>query len=270
MMEEFIKTIGSECSIGLSIGFSLLDTINITWYSLSYIIGFILGIVYIKHLLRFIKNPPNKNLIDDLLIWVMAGTILGGRLGYVLLYNPIYYFYNPKKILYVWEGGMSFHGALFGILIFIFLFTHARKINFFKVADLVACAAPIGIFIGRISNFLNGELWGKETASSFGIIFPCAGPELRHPSQLYEAFFEGLFIFIILLFFTRKFNILDRQGMATGMFCLMYSIMRTFIEYFYRVPDNHIGYIFQHYTMGMLLSFPLLIIGIILIIKNYR
>ena len=146
MMEEFIKTIGSECSIGLSIGFSLLDTINITWYSLSYIIGFILGIVYIKHILRFTKNPPNKNLIDDLLIWVMAGTILGGRLGYVLLYNPIYYFYNPKKILYVWEGGMSFHGALFCILIFIFLFTQARKINFFKVADLVACAAPIGIF----------------------------------------------------------------------------------------------------------------------------
>jgi len=272
MIEQFLKLTETQCSLGLTSGFSIFS-IEIRWYALSYIIGLILGQVYIKNIIKikkyktFITNVQ----IENFILWAMLGIIIGGRLGYIVFYNFSFYINSPIKILYVWHGGMSFHGGLIGITISMLLFTLKNNIRFLALTDLICAAAPLGIFFGRISNFLNGELWGKESSLPWAIIFKCAGETPRHPSQLYESFFEGIIIFIVLYYCIFKLNFLSQVGKTSGLFCILYSSSRIFIELF-REPDRHIGFIYSYYTMGILLSIPMLLLGIYLYLRknNYQ
>lgn len=269
MYENLILLTESYCSIGRTAGFSIIG-LEIRWYALSYIIGLLGGLYYIKYILKFLDNTKfiiSQKIIDNTLIWSMAGIIFGGRLGYIIFYNIEHYFNNFHKIFYIWEGGMSFHGGLIGIIIAIYIFSRKYNLNFLNLTDLLACAAPIGIFFGRISNFLNGELWGKTTNLPWGIVFEkCAGNLPRHPSQLYEALLEGVLIFIVLNFAARNYKILNKPGKASALFCIIYGLSRIAVE-IVREPDKQIGYIFGT-TMGMILSLPLILLGIVLIIRK--
>jgi len=190
-------------------------------------------------------------------------------LGYIIFYNFGFYYNNPLEMFKVWNGGMSFHGAVIGIIIFTLAFSKFRNKNFFDLIDIICLVSPIGIFFGRIANFVNGELYGKITNSNFGVIFPRAGELPRHPSQIYEAFFEGLVLFFILnyFFYNKGFN--KYTGSISGLFLIFYSLFRIIIEFF-REPDSQLGYIFNYLTMGQLLSFPLFIIGIIIFFKSRK
>ena len=268
MIDQFIHLTKTACSLGLTSGFSIFS-IEIRWYALSYILGLILGQIYIK---KIIKTKKYKNFItsiqiENFLIWAMLGIIIGGRLGYIIFYNFSFYVNSPIHILYVWQGGMSFHGGLIGITLSMLLFSLKNNIKFLSLTDLICAAAPIGIFLGRISNFLNGELWGKESSLPWAIIFKCAGTNPRHPSQLYESFLEGIIIFAILYYCIFKLDFLNKVGKISGMFCILYSCSRIIIECF-REPDRHIGFIYSYYTMGMVLSIPMLLLGIYLYLKN--
>lgn len=241
--------------------------LKITWYSLSYLAGILLSWMYIKHLNRLNKtNPIEPKIIDDLITYIIMGIIIGGRLGYVLFYDLESCLADPIKILRTWEGGMSFHGGLLGVITASFIYCKVYKIQFFRIMDLLACATPIGLFLGRIANFINGELYGRITEVSWGVIFP--GQIIpRHPSQLYESLLEGLVLFLILFFLykkIRKFN-----GMASGVFLLLYSLFRGLIEN-YREPDSHIGFVFSNITMGQILSIPMVIIGLFIIFYSMK
>ena len=243
----------------LSIGDSPL---KITWYSLSYVVGILLAWSYIKYLNR--SNKPNSlepKIIDDLITYIIIGIIIGGRLGYVLFYDFQSNLTDPMKILRTWEGGMSFHGGLLGVIISSFIYCKIYKIPFFRIMDLLACATPIGLFLGRIANFINGELYGRITDVSWGVIFPNQ-TQPRHPSQLYEASLEGLALFIILFLLYKKIH--KFNGMASGLFLLLYSLFRGVIEN-YRQPDSHIGFVIDGITMGQLLSMPMVIAGLLII-----
>ena len=247
------------------IAFSI-GPLDIRWYSLSYIAGiFISWIIVRKFLINSNKNI-SKEFIDELLNYAVIGIIVGGRLGYVLFYNFEYYLFSPIEILKIWKGGMSFHGGLIGIIIAIIIYSNKRKINYLEITDMIALVSPIGIFFGRIANFINGELFGRITYSKFGIIFPNGGDLPRHPSQLYEAFFEGIAIFLILnlLFFFSKFRFY--KGFFSGMFLFLYGFFRFFVEYF-REPDSQIGYFFEFVTLGQILCIPMIILGIFIISK---
>ena len=241
-------------------------TIPIKWYGIAYAIGLLLGCYYAG---RIIKNLPGKaepKDIDNLLIWVAVGVIVGGRLGYVFFYNFEYFaIYRIEIITGIRKGGMSFHGGLIGTIISIYLYSKYKSLPFFQIMDSVAAAAPIGIFFGRIANFINAELWGRVTNLPWGIIFPNAGLEPRHPSQIYEAILEGALLFFILNFFANKRK-LYKPGLLSGLFLVLYSIVR-FISEIHREPDIHIGYLYGGITMGMLLSFPMLILGIYILKK---
>ena len=265
MFDQIIKFTENACSIGFTSGFSLFS-MEIRWYALSYIFGLILGKVYIKKIIKSNNITINSKHIENFLLWAMLGIIIGGRLGYVIFYNFPYYLVNPIKIFYVWHGGMSFHGGLIGIILSSYIFTKINNLRLISLTDLICAAAPIGIFLGRISNFLNGELWGRESNLPWAIVFKCAGPNTRHPSQLYEAFFEGFLIFIILYYCIFKNNLLNKTGKISGMFCILYGCSRFFIEFF-REPDRHIGTLYYNYTMGMILSAPLIILGIYLYLQ---
>jgi phosphatidylglycerol:prolipoprotein diacylglycerol transferase len=193
--------------------------------------------------------------------YIILGIIIGGRLGYTVFYNPTYYLSHPLEILFTWQGGMSFHGGLIGAIIAIYLLCNKHKAIFFNIMDLIACAAPIGIFLGRIANFINGELYGRITDAPWGIVFPDGGNLPRHPSQLYEAFGEGLITFIILNIAAHKTKVLAKPGLISGIFLLLYSIARIIVENF-REPDTHIGFITGGLTLGQLLSSIMLICGI--------
>lgn len=237
-----------------------IGPVQIRWYALAYIVGIMIGIFYIKKILK--SSPegsrPNKDDIDDFTTWAILGIILGGRLGYVLFYNLEYYLLNPSKILQVWEGGMSFHGGFIGVLLAIVLFSLKHKINMLKLADLIAVAAPIGLFFGRIANFINGELYGRITDVSWGVVFPHAGILPRHPSQLYEAGLEGIVLFLVLFACSKIKSIKECTGALSAIFILGYGLSRIFIELF-REPDAHIGYVIGEITMGQILSFGMII-----------
>ena len=267
MFEQLIRLTETSCSLGLTAGFSIFS-LEIRWYALAYIFGLILGQIYLKIIIKLnnYKNFIKEQHIENFLLWAMLGIIIGGRLGYIIFYNLHYYISSPMKILYVWQGGMSFHGGLIGIILVSFLYTKRNNIRFLSLTDLICAAAPIGIFLGRISNFLNGELWGKKAELPWAVIFKCAGPHPRHPSQLYEAFFEGFFIFIILYFCVFRTNLLNKPGKISGLFCILYGVSRIFIE-FYREPDRHIGALYNNYSMGMALSIPLITLGIYLYLR---
>lgn len=244
--------------------------LEIRWYSLAYIFGIFLGFYYAKYVIKKFWDKENINVqvLDNFLIYLILGIILGGRLGYILFYNFYYYYQNPLEILFLWQGGMSFHGGAIGVLVASIIFAKKNNVKILVLTDVVVCAAPIGIFLGRIANFINGELYGKKTFSDYGVIFPKIDMEPRHPSQLYEAILEGLILFfllnIILKFKKRLFN-----GELSCYFLIFYSIFRIISELF-REPDKHIGYIIFNISLGTIISFSFLIFGIIAfkIIKN--
>ena len=241
--------------------------IDIRWYSLAYIFGILIGWWYGKKIInekfKIIGNKFELNIFDDLITFLIVSIIIGGRLGYIVFYNYEYYILNPIDILKIWEGGMSFHGALIGICIGTFMFSKRKEIETFFLLDIIACVAPIGIFFGRIANFINAELVGKITTMPWGIIFPTTDMMLRHPSQLYEAFLEGLMLFLIMnfLIFQKNYKI----GTCSYLFLIFYGIFRIFSEIF-REPDIQIGYIFNLLSMGTILSFFMLVAGFIILI----
>ncbi len=243
---------------------------QIRWYSIAYILGIVIGWIYAGQIIKKIyNNESGLNYIkkvdfDDLLIYLVIGIILGGRLGYVLFYNLEYYSQNLEEIFQVWQGGMSFHGGLLGVVISIFIFSKKRGVNFFRFADIVSCVAPIGIFLGRMANFINGELYGKVSTLPWAVIFPNAGNIPRHPSQIYEALLEGVIVFILINFLAIKKNLLIKTGYISCFFLISYSSLRIFSENF-REPDDHLGYFFNYFSMGSILSFLTLIIGLLII-----
>ena len=246
----------------MSLGF-----IDIRWYSLAYIFAFILGSVIIKKLNSGSYRLISDDKIDKFFIWAIIGVILGGRIGYVLFYQTNLFFTKPTYILEIWNGGMSFHGGLIGMILSIYLFSLKYKIQFFYLSDLVSLVAPIGLFLGRISNFINTELYGRVTDFPLAIIYPLIDNNPRHPSQLYEALFEGIILFIILLFY---FSNRPKQyiiGNISGLFLIFYSIFRFLIEYL-REPDYHLGLVFYYFSMGQLLCIPFLLAGIWIIVRK--
>jgi len=238
--------------------------LEIRWYSLSYIFGIILAWVYCKRFL--IKDERELKLFDDLISFLIIGIIIGGRLGYVIFYNPIYYLKNPIEILMLWNGGMSFHGGILGVIFATYLFSKKNKNNSFIFLDLIAMSAPIGIFLGRIANFINSELYGRQTDFLLSVKFERVDDLHRHPSQIYEAFFEGIVLFIFMNFFFRKY-LYKSPGVISSLFLVFYSIFRFLIEYT-REPDSHLGFVFLNLTQGQIISILFFIIGLILFYKK--
>ena len=236
-------------------------SLEIRWYSIAYILGISLGWLYCKK--KLIKDQNILNIFDDYITYLIMGVIMGGRIGYVLFYNLEYYLLNPIEIIMVWNGGMSFHGGLIGVVIASKLFSNKHKTDQFIFLDLVALSAPIGIFFGRIANFINSELYGRATDVSWSVKFLLIDNIKRHPSQLYEAFFEGIILFFILSYFFKK-NYLNKSGTISGLFLIFYSLFR-FITEFFRSPDPQIGYLILNLTFGQLISFVFLIIGAFLL-----
>ena len=243
-----------------------LFSLEIRWYSLSYIIGIVLGWYLSKKI--FISNHEIKEKFDDFITYLIIGIILGGRLGYVLFYNFDYYSNNLIEIFKIWQGGMSFHGGLIGVIIISIWFAKKNNQSSLIYLDIVSLVAPIGIFFGRISNFINSELYGVETNLPWAVKFIQIDDIYRHPSQLYEAFFEGIILFLILIYFRNK-SFLKMPGVISGFFLILYSIFRFIIE-FVRVPDEQLGYIFLNLSMGQIISFIFLCIGTYLTINKYE
>ena len=251
-----------------------LGIFQIRWYSIAYIVGIILGWIYAIKIIREMEQKHNFTVIkqtvfDDLIIYLIIGIVFGGRLGYVIFYNFEYYSKNLFEILKLWEVGMSFHGGLLGVIIATIIFSKIKRINFFYFADIICCVAPIGIFLGRIANFINGELYGKISTLPWAVVFPNGGNILRHPSQIYEAILEGIVLFILINFFALKKQLLLKAGYVSSLFLIFYSVTRIIGENF-REPDKHLGYFFNYFSMGVILSFITFLAGcfIILLIKN--
>ena len=239
-------------------------SLEIRWYSISYIVGILIGWFLSKK--YFISDNEIREKFDDYLTYLIFGVILGGRLGYVIFYDINYYLNNLLDIFKIWQGGMSFHGGLLGVIIVSFIFAKKNNQNPFKYLDIVSLVAPIGIFFGRIANFINSELYGTETGVPWSVKFIQIDDLNRHPSQLYEAFFEGLILFLILIYLWKRY-LNKAPGFISGIFLIIYSFFRFVIEFF-RVPDEHLGYLIFNFSMGQLLSLIFILIGTFLIIKN--
>jgi len=247
----------------------------IRWYALAYVAGILLGWRYVTGLIRNAKlwahRPPplSTEQIDDLILWLTLGIIVGGRLGHVLFYTPSLIWQDPLEILMVWHGGMSFHGGALGVLTAISLFARRNKLDLLSVGDVICAAAPFGLFFGRIANFINGELWGRPTTAPWGIVFPGAGLAPRHPSQLYEAALEGVLLFLVLRWATHSARLLDRRGVVAGLFLLGYGLIRMSLENV-RAPDAYMPAFPLGLTMGMMLSLPMVLAGGFLIWRGLR
>ncbi|HML11862.1 MAG TPA: prolipoprotein diacylglyceryl transferase [Xanthobacteraceae bacterium] len=240
----------------------------IRWYALAYIAGILIGWIYAKAILRSQRAwggeaPITAAAFDDFVLWVTLGIILGGRTGYVLFYNLPHFLEYPLEIVQLWKGGMSFHGGFLGCVLAVVLFARRREIPILSLGDLTCAVAPIGLLFGRLANFINGELWGRPSDVPWAMVFPGAGPEPRHPSQLYEATLEGLVLFVVLGLFIR-FGALKRPGLILGAFALLYGLARSFCEFF-REPDIQLGFLWGGLTMGMLLSLPMILGGALII-----
>tara|TARA_B100000427_G_scaffold329224_1_gene344568 strand:- start:6631 stop:7416 length:786 start_codon:yes stop_codon:yes gene_type:complete len=244
-----------------------LGIIQIRWYGLAYVIGILLGFYLIKFINRRLDFTLNNKLIDNFFIWSIAGIIIGGRVGYVLFYQFDTFLINPIYIIYIWQGGMSFHGGLLGIIISTYFFAKKNNFNFFILSDLISIVAPIGIFFGRIANFINKELIGRVTDFPIAIIYPTLDQQPRHLSQLYEALFEGIILFFILIYFAYKNYPDNKFGQLSGIFLLSYGFFRFFLE-FLREPDQHLGLFFNFISMGQLLSIPLILFGLFILSKK--
>ena len=240
-------------------------SVEIRWYSLAYVIGILFGWFLSKRI--FIKDPLLKEKFDDYITYLIIGIIIGGRLGYVLLYNPNYYLNNLIDVFKIWQGGMSFHGGLVGVIAMSVLFAKKNDQDSFIYLDVVSIVAPIGIFFGRISNFINSELYGIETNLPWAVKFIQVDNLYRHPSQLYEAIFEGFILFLVLIYFRKK-GFMKIPGLISGLFLIFYSIFRFVIE-FVRVPDEQLGYILFNLSMGQILCLVFFIFGSYLTLKKY-
>jgi phosphatidylglycerol:prolipoprotein diacylglycerol transferase len=249
----------------------------VRWYALAYLGGILLGALYGQRLLarpslwHGSRPPFPAPSIWDFAFWAMIGIVIGGRLGYVLFYNLPYYLANPLEAFAVWDGGMSFHGGMVGITVAVALFTRAHGGNILSAFDLLGAVATIGVFLGRLSNFINGELYGAPTNLPWGVVFPTDPEQLpRHPSQLYEALLEGLLLFLVIRYLTHVVYALRRPGLVAGVFCIGYALSRIAVE-FVRLPDVQLGYLYGGWlTMGMLLSLPILLVGIGLVLYSGR
>lgn len=235
-----------------------IGPLALRWYGLMYLLGFIAAYALIRHLSTLRQLAIDRDAAADLLFYGAVGVVAGGRLGYVLFYNPGWYLQHPLEAFYIWQGGMSFHGGLLGVVVATLIFCRRRKLAVLATGDILVTAATIGLGLGRIGNFINAELWGRPTNLPLGIVFPGGGPEPRHPSQLYQAFLEGLVLFAILYW-------LHRRKVATGAvffsFFLGYGIFRFLVE-FVRQPDAHLGYLWGGATMGQLLCLPMMAFGL--------
>lgn len=263
-MLEFLLNIDP---VAFSIG-----PLEVRWYGLAYLAGMLLGLSYAKWIVKRVfitdENSITIEHLDEIFIWIVLGIIFGARIGYIIFYQPSLVLTNPLSLLTIWQGGMSFHGGAIGVILALVFFSIIKRISLLQLGDVVCSVVPIGLFFGRVANFINSELWGKTTLMPWGIIFSNAGPFPRHPSQLYEAILEGIVILIFLFILIKK-DFLKYKGFISGSFLFLYAVFRIFIENF-REPDAHIGYIYNFITMGMILSIPLLITGLILIIYSIK
>lgn len=241
----------------------------IRWYALAYLAGFLLGWRYCLHLAQQNPSGPSPQMYDDFLTWAVIGTILGGRLGYIIFYQSDYYFEHPLEMFQIWHGGMSFHGGATGVVGAAWLFTRYHKKDFFPFTDLLAVVTPIGLGLGRLANFVNGELYGRVTDVPWGMVFPRGGDQPRHPSQLYEAGLEGLVLFFIMLFFVHQKKFRARPGFLSGCFLLGYGLFRSSVE-FVREPDQQLGFLYAGATMGQLLCLPMMMFGLYLVLRSER
>lgn len=243
--------------------------LQIRWYALAYIFGLLIA----WRLARAMAARPPKvatvEAVDDFLVWATLGVVLGGRLGYVLFYNPAYYLSHPLSVFAIWEGGMSFHGGFLGVAIGGLMFVRRHKIDGWRFADVVAAVVPIGLLLGRIANFINGELFGRPSDAPWAMVFPRGGPEPRHPSQLYEAALEGLVLLVVLQIMWRNEKIRSRPGIVAGTFLIGYALARSFVELF-REPDRQIGFLAGGSTMGQWLSLPMVLVGAWMIVRALR
>ena len=236
----------------------------IRWYGVLWIAGCLLAWWnVIKYFERSSQHVGRKD-IDDFLVWGLLGTVIGGRIGYAIFYSNEYF-----SLFKIWQGGLSFHGGLLGVILAIVIYTKIRAIPFWRFSDAISCSAPIGLFSVRIANFINGELYGRVTNMSWGMIFPNGGTEMRHPSQLYEAMLEGIILFAFLYFLSRKAKIRKSSGMLTGVFMSGYALARGTVEFF-REPDLHLGLLAGGLTMGQWLSIPLFVFGLYLVFRPHK
>ncbi|HEY7810289.1 MAG TPA: prolipoprotein diacylglyceryl transferase [Allosphingosinicella sp.] len=245
--------------VALDLGF-----FQLRWYSLAYLAGILGGWWYCLKMLDRPGAPMARRHADDMVFYGTLGVILGGRIGYVLFYKPEFYFANPLEILQLWDGGMSFHGGAAGTSLAMFYLAWKNKLSVLRVHDYVSCVVPIGLFLGRLANFVNGELWGRPTDVSWAVVFPGGGPVPRHPSQLYEAGLEGLLLFAILGFLFWRTDARYKPGLLTGVFVLGYGLSRFFVEYF-RQPDQGLENLSWGLTMGQTLTLPMILAGVYLI-----
>lgn len=234
-----------------------IGPLAVRWYGLMYLLGFVGGYFIMNHVSRLRGYPITKEQISDLLFFGVIGVVAGGRVGYTLFYNAGYYLSHPLEIFYVWEGGMSFHGGLLGVLVALLLYSKKYKFSLLMIADLVVAAVPIGLGFGRFGNFINAELWGRVTDLPWGVVFPGAGSQPRHPSQLYEAALEGV-VLLIIVYLLHRLKV--RPGVVGFSFLLLYGVFRFSVE-FVRQPDAHLGFLWGGATMGQLLSLPMIVVG---------
>jgi phosphatidylglycerol:prolipoprotein diacylglycerol transferase len=243
-----------------------IGPLAIRWYGLMYMLSFLIGWPLLSRRARRWMPELTIELQNDLLLWIVLGVVLGGRLGYILFYNASYYFSHPAALIRIWEGGMSFHGGLIGVLLAGWLFARKHRLGFLKLADTVIPVFPLGLLLGRIGNFINAELWGRVTDVPWGMVFPGAGPLPRHPSQLYEAVLEGVVLMAVLWYLGRK----ERpEGWLLGVFSLGYALSRFLVE-FVREPDAHLGLLAFGWTMGQWLTIPMMAIGVLLMVRRPR
>jgi phosphatidylglycerol:prolipoprotein diacylglycerol transferase len=266
-MFTFAASVVEFNSLGLDETIIGYGPVALRWYSLAYLAGILLGWWYMRRLAVRPGSPLSIQHADDFVTWATLGVILGGRLGYVLFYNPAHFLSNPLDVVKLWEGGMSFHGGVVGVVVAIAWFARRRRIDWIRLCDYVACVYPIGHFLGRIANFVNGELWGRPTDGSWGIIFPGAGALPRHPSQLYEAALEGLVLFAVLAYLFWRTRARYYPGLLVGVFALGMGLARFLIEFF-REPDAHLGTIALGLSMGQLLTVPLVAVGVFMIVSS--
>ena len=254
-----VFTIPAFEALGMTLG-----PFALRWYSLSYIAAIVLGWWLLLRMIKRPGSPMTAENVDNFITWATLGVIIGGRLGYVLFYNPAQYAANPMEILRVWDGGMSFHGGAFGVIVGCFGFGWANKVSGLRVLDYVATVSPLGLGLGRLANFVNGELWGRPTGSDWGVIFPGAGPEPRYPSQLFEAGLEGAVLLAIMSFLFWRTEARFRPGLLAGVFGVGYGLSRYLIEN-YREPDRQLGFLSTGLTMGQTLTLPMILVGLVLI-----
>ncbi|MCG8559887.1 MAG: prolipoprotein diacylglyceryl transferase [Hyphomicrobiales bacterium] len=251
-----------------------LGPVEVRWYGLAYMFGLLFGWLYARSLLKAAAlwhgPPPAKpDIADDLLLWTTLGVVLGGRLGYVIFYEPSHFAAHPEDIVKLWTGGMSFHGGLLGVCLAVYLFARVKRIPMLSVADVACAAAPIGLFFGRLANFVNGELFGRVSDVPWAMVFPDGGPEPRHPSQLYEAALEGLLLFLVCRYFTHGRKSLALPGVVSGVFFIGYGVTRSTAEHFRQFDPDHafsVGLI----TPGIAYSLPMVLVGAFVIWRAYH